>query len=136
MILLSGLALTFRSYMPGTEWVAWALPLHLLAVGVVCAGLCVHIYMGGVFPEEKQAFFSIFTGEVNELYAYSHHRKWYDEIKKEEAAWEERLRKKYGETVTQTPSESGDSDKEKSALGISAPSEESPANGGIAPRSE
>lgn len=93
-ILLSGLALAFRPYMPGTWWVAWALPVHLLAVGMVCAGLCVHIYMGGVFPEEKQAFFSIFTGEVTELYAYRHHRKWYDEVKLEEAAWEERLRRR------------------------------------------
>jgi formate dehydrogenase subunit gamma len=104
-ILLSGLALAFRSYMPGTAWVAWALPVHLFAVGVVCAGLCIHIYMGGVFPEEKQAFFSIFTGEVNELYAYLHHRKWYDEVKKEEAEWEERLREKRSETHVQVSEE-------------------------------
>lgn len=94
-ILLSGLVMIFRPWMPDTAWVAWALPIHLFAVGSVCAGLCIHIYMGGVFPEEKQAFFSIFTGEVNELYAFHHHKKWYDEIKKEEALWETRLRERY-----------------------------------------
>lgn len=98
VILLSGLVLVFRPYVPDTAWVAWALPVHLFAVGAVCTGLCIHIYMGGVFPEEKQAFFSIFTGEVNELYAYSHHRKWYTEVKKEEAEWEKKLRDRYERT--------------------------------------
>lgn len=132
VILLSGLALAFRSYMPGTAWVAWALPVHLFAVGVVCAGLCVHIYMGGVFPEEKQAFFSIFTGEVNELYAYSHHRKWYDEIKKEEDAWEERLRKKLGESSTQPPLNTEHDNMENSTLGVSVRSDGPPAIDGAA----
>ncbi|MBT3349986.1 MAG: cytochrome B6 [Nitrospinaceae bacterium] len=136
VILLSGLALTFRSYLPETAWVAWALPVHLFAVGAVCAGLCVHIYMGGVFPEEKQAFFSMFTGEVNELYAYRHHKKWYDEIKEEEAAWEERLRIRLGETTPQAHLNTGDEKMENSALGESDLSEKDPVNGEAAPRGE
>jgi formate dehydrogenase subunit gamma len=135
-ILLSGLALTFRPYMPGTTWVAWALPVHLFAVGSVCAGLCIHIYMGGVFPEEKQAFFSMFTGEVNELYAYSHHKKWYDEVKIEEADWEERLRERLGDSATQAPSNTEDSEMENTTLGESALSDEAPVNGEALPRGE
>jgi cytochrome b subunit of formate dehydrogenase len=45
----------------------------------------IHVYMAAVFPEEKPAFFSMITGTVNELYAYSHHFKWWREAKLEEA---------------------------------------------------
>ena len=48
----------------------------------------VHVYMGAVFPEEKPAFFSMITGTVNELFAYSHHFKWWREMKLEEREWE------------------------------------------------
>jgi len=54
----------------------------------VVAGLMVHVYMGAVFPEEKPAFFSMITGTVNELFAYSHHFKWWRTVKQEEAEWE------------------------------------------------
>ena len=61
--------------------VGWAVVLHFAAVGVVVSGLMVHVYMGAVFPEEKPAFFSMITGNVNELFAYSHHFKWWREMK-------------------------------------------------------
>jgi len=63
--------------------------LHFAAVGAVVSGLMVHVYMGAVFPEEKSAFFSMVTGTVDELYAYSHHFKWWREVKIAQRAWEE-----------------------------------------------
>ena len=48
-------------------------------MGAVVSGLLVHVYMGAVFPEEKPAFFSMITGNVNELFAYNHHFKWWRE---------------------------------------------------------
>jgi len=63
--------------------------LHFAAVGAVVSGLMVHVYMGAVFPEEKSAFFSMVTGTVDELYAYSHHFKWWREVKLAQRAWEE-----------------------------------------------
>jgi hypothetical protein len=47
--------------------------------------------MAAVFPEEKPAFFSMFTGKVNELFAYRHHFKWWREYKMEEAAWKQKI---------------------------------------------
>jgi cytochrome b subunit of formate dehydrogenase len=41
----------------------------------------IHAYMAAVFPEEKPAFFSMITGNVNELYAFHHHFKWWKEIR-------------------------------------------------------
>jgi len=46
----------------------------------------IHVYMAAVFPEEKPAFFSMITGSVHELYAYSHHFRWWREEKEKQLA--------------------------------------------------
>ena len=67
-------------HLVGTIVVRWAIVIHFAAVGAVFSGLMIHVYMGAVFPEEKPAFFSMITGTVNELYAYRHHFKWWQEV--------------------------------------------------------
>ena len=79
VVMLTGVVMAFRLFSPAV--VGWAVVLHFAAVGVVVSGLMVHVYMGAVFPEEKPAFFSMITGNVNELFAYSHHFKWWREVK-------------------------------------------------------
>ena len=86
VILVTGLIMAFRLF--GAWAIGWAVVLHFVAVTSVVAGLMVHVYMGAVFPEEKPAFFSMITGTVNELFAYSHHFKWWRTVKQEEAEWE------------------------------------------------
>ena len=86
VVMGTGVVMTFRLFSPRV--VGWAVVLHFAAVGAVVAGLVIHVYMGAVFPEEKPAFFSMFTGEVNELFAYNHHFKWWREMKTAELAWE------------------------------------------------
>jgi formate dehydrogenase subunit gamma len=89
-IISSGLIMTFSHLVPlSLRWlVQWAMPVHFTAVGLVVAGLVIHIYMGAIFPEERPAFFSMFSGKVHALYAYSHHRKWYERYIAAERAWE------------------------------------------------
>lgn len=87
VIMITGLIMTF--HLIGTAAVGWAVVIHFAAVGAVVAGLMVHIYMGAVFPEEKPAFFSMITGNVNELYAYRHHFKWWKEVSSHRAEFEE-----------------------------------------------
>ena len=87
VIMLTGVVMAFHLF--GTQVVGWAVVLHFAAVGVVVSGLIIHVYMGAVFPEEKPAFFSMITGNVNELYAYSHHFKWWRELMMEERQWEQ-----------------------------------------------
>lgn len=79
VVMASGVIMAFSLFSP--RLVAWAVVLHFAAVGGVVAGLIIHVYMGAVFPEEKPAFFSMITGTVHELYAYSHHFKWWREVK-------------------------------------------------------
>jgi len=64
-----------------TTLVQWAIVIHFVAVLMVTGGLLVHIYMAAISPEERPAFFSMFTGTVPEDYAEHHHKLWYDEIK-------------------------------------------------------
>jgi len=89
VIMVTGLIMTFHW---GTALVAWAMVLHFLVVGLVVSGLMIHVYMGAVFPEERQAFYSMVTGMVSELYAYHHHFKWWREVKIQEYQWQRALR--------------------------------------------
>lgn len=91
---LTGLIMTFGYLLPPElRWILqWLRPLHFTAVGGIVAGLVVHVYMAAFFPEEKSAFFSMFTGNVDALYARLHHRKWYDDKLKEEREYEMRVR--------------------------------------------
>ena len=89
-IMSSGIVMTFHEVFP--FWLLQvAQPLHWVSVGAIVAGLMVHVYMGAVFPEEKEAFFSMFTGEVSALYGRLHHSKWYFWKMKEEMEWEDRV---------------------------------------------
>jgi formate dehydrogenase subunit gamma len=81
VIMSSGLVMTFHLF--ATSVVGWAALVHFAAVGAVLSGLMVHVYMAAVFPEEKPAFFSMITGNVNELYAFRHHFKWWSEVRGE-----------------------------------------------------
>ncbi len=85
VVMGTGVIMAFRLFSPRV--VGWAVVLHFAAVGAVVAGLVIHVYMGAVFPEEKPAFFSMFTGTVDELFAYNHHFKWWREVKMEQLAW-------------------------------------------------
>jgi len=85
VIMFTGLVMAFHLF--STAVVGWAIVIHFVAVGLVVSGLMVHVYMAAVLPEEKPAFFSMFTGRVNELFAYKHHFKWWREYKIQEEAW-------------------------------------------------
>ncbi len=64
-----------------TGMIGWAVTLHFIAVGLVFAGLLVHIYMAAISPEERPGFKSMFTGVVPGDYAKHHHRLWWDKVK-------------------------------------------------------
>jgi formate dehydrogenase subunit gamma len=88
---LTGAIMTFSRYLPWKWLVQWSLPVHFTAVGAIFAGLLVHVYMGAVFPEEREAFFSMFSGKVSAWYAKRHHHKWYLRKVAEESEWEEEV---------------------------------------------
>ena len=86
VVMMTGLVMAFQLFGPAA--VGWAVVLHFAGVGIVVSGLMIHVYMGAVFPEEKSAFFSMITGNVHELFAYSHHFKWWRDVKLEEREWD------------------------------------------------
>lgn len=89
-IMLSGIVMTFKTVFPPILKQI-AQPIHWMSVFAIVAGLMIHVYMGAVFPEEKEAFFSMFSGKVSAWYARAHHEKWYIEKLKEEAHWEDEV---------------------------------------------
>jgi formate dehydrogenase subunit gamma len=82
VIAATGLIMLFSNILlQNTAIVQWAIVIHFVAVGVVTGGLLVHIYMAAISPDERPAFFSMFTGTVPKDYAEHHHKLWYEEIK-------------------------------------------------------
>lgn len=61
--------------------IQWAILIHFLTVGIVFAGLLVHIYMAAIAKGEAPVFISMFTGFVPADYAASHHKHWFDSLK-------------------------------------------------------
>ncbi|HWQ84445.1 MAG TPA: cytochrome b/b6 domain-containing protein [Anaerolineales bacterium] len=101
-IMLSGIVMTFKEIFPPVLKQI-AQPVHWVSVASIVAGLMVHVYMGAVFPEEKEAFFSMFSGKVSAWYARAHHEKWYWEKVQEELDWEDEVRKETAAAAIQSP---------------------------------
>jgi formate dehydrogenase subunit gamma len=102
-IMLSGIVMTFNEFFPKVLKQI-AQPIHWVSVTSIVAGLMVHVYMGAVFPEEKEAFFSMFNGKVSAWYAKAHHEKWYNEKLQEEMAWEDQVTAEYLDSVKEDAS--------------------------------
>jgi len=66
------------------QTVQWAILIHFLAVGLVFAGLLIHIYMASMAKGEGPAFVSMFTGKVPVDYAAHHHKLWLDDLSPDE----------------------------------------------------
>ena len=106
-IMASGVVMTFHTIFPPLLKQI-AQPIHWLSVFGIVAGLIIHVYMGAVFPEEKEAFFSMFSGKVSAWYARAHHEKWYNEKLKEELAWEDRVNEEAAQSAHPAESPAAD----------------------------
>jgi formate dehydrogenase subunit gamma len=85
VIAVTGMIMLYSKYFViGTTIVQWSILIHFIVVGIVFAGLLVHIYMASIAAGELPALISMFTGTVPESYAKHHHRLWYEEIMLEE----------------------------------------------------
>ena len=92
-IMVSGPVMVLKEYFPPIIKQI-AQPVHFLSVFMIVAWLFIHVYMGAIFPEEKEAFFSMFTGKVSAWYAKNHHAKWYWQKMQEEMDWEDEVSQK------------------------------------------
>lgn len=81
VIVVTGMIMFFSTiFLDNPNPAAWSRTIHYLTVGLVFAGLLVHIYMAAISKEEKPAFKSMFTGSVPADYAKHHHPLWYAEV--------------------------------------------------------
>ncbi|MCI0468594.1 MAG: cytochrome b/b6 domain-containing protein [Nitrospirae bacterium] len=80
VIMITGVVMYFQLLPP--FFLRWAILGHFISVGTVAIGLPVHIFMAGFYAPERSAFTSMFTGKLNEYFAYKHNYKWWREAKK------------------------------------------------------
>ena len=82
VIAVTGIIMAFSNiYFTNAAIVRWAILIHFVTVGLVFAGLLIHIYMAAIAAGERPAFLSMFSGSVPEDYAKHHHRLWYEKVK-------------------------------------------------------
>ena len=81
VIAVTGWIMTYSQQdLTGQGTVQWTILIHFLTVGIVFAGLMVHIYMAGIAKGQRPVFLSMFTGKVPADYAASHYKRWFEEI--------------------------------------------------------
>jgi len=81
VIAITGIIMTLsKIYFNDPTLVQWSILIHFITVGLVFAGLLIHIFMASIAKGELPALISMFTGSVPEEYAKHHHKFWYDEI--------------------------------------------------------
>ncbi|MGD9971773.1 MAG: cytochrome b/b6 domain-containing protein [Desulfatirhabdiaceae bacterium] len=87
VIALTGFVMILSQYRPvAAELVQWSIVIHFITVGLVFAGLLIHIFMAAIAKGEQPALISMFTGTVPEDYAHHHHKLWLDEIRASDAS--------------------------------------------------
>jgi formate dehydrogenase subunit gamma len=65
-----------------TALVQWSILIHFLVVGFTFAGLLIHIYMAAIAPDERPAFWSMFSGKVPKEFARHHNPLWVSTFEK------------------------------------------------------
>lgn len=81
-IMVSGVLLALSTSLNATAWptlvgsMGWVLAVHHFSVGLVTAGLFIHIYMAAFSLDERPGFRSMFCGTVPADYARHHHPLW------------------------------------------------------------
>lgn len=82
LIFVTGLLMFVSKMISGYfVWVQWSILIHFLTVGLVFAGLLIHIFMAAIARGEFPAFVSMLTGTVPAHYAEHHHKLWYQTLK-------------------------------------------------------
>ena len=93
IIAVTGWIMTFsKQDLTGVDTVQWSVLIHFITVGLVFAGLLIHIYMAAIAKGELPALISMFTGKVPADYAKHHHRFWFEEVTSQEPEADPSLR--------------------------------------------
>ena len=86
IIAVTGWVMAFsKQDLTGVDTVQWSILIHFITVGLVFAGLLIHVYMAAIAKGELPALISMFTGKVPADYAEHHHRFWFEEVTSQES---------------------------------------------------
>jgi len=85
LLVLSGLGLWFVESIPWSmRWLRYlSVAVHVTAALATIGGFIIHVYMGTAMV--RGGFTSIIRGEVTTAWARTHHRLWYEQVRKEKS---------------------------------------------------
>jgi len=85
MIITGALIWFFKDLIGGGAFM-WSAFFHDVGFIALLAFAFVHVYLSAFHPRMRGVFWSMWGGKVTARYAESHHKKWYDEVKKGEGS--------------------------------------------------
>jgi formate dehydrogenase subunit gamma len=86
LLVISGVGLWFVESIPWSlRWLRYtAVTVHVVAALATIGGFIIHVYMGTAMV--RGGFTSIIRGEVTATWARTHHRLWYEQVRKATSA--------------------------------------------------
>ena len=85
MIITGALMWFFKDIAPQGVF-NWAGFFHDVGFAILLPFALLHVYLSAFHPKMRGVFWSMWRGNVSAKYAESHHKKWYDRVKKGEKA--------------------------------------------------
>ena len=82
LMVITGALMWFFKGMISNDAFLWVSTFHAIGMAVLLPFSILHVYLSVIHPKMRGIFWSMWGGMVSAKYAESHHKKWYDEIKK------------------------------------------------------
>jgi formate dehydrogenase subunit gamma len=82
LMIITGALMWFFKDIISADAFIWSAFLHDAGFIILFAFSLLHVYLSVVHPLMRGVFWSMWNGTISAKYAESHHKKWYDRIKK------------------------------------------------------
>lgn len=82
LMVVTGALMWFFKGMISADAFLWIGTFHAIGMAILLPFTLLHVYLSVVHPKMRGIFWSMWGGMVSAKYAESHHKKWYDEVKK------------------------------------------------------
>ncbi len=82
LMIITGALMWFFKDIISADAFIWSVFFHQAGFIILFAFSLLHVYLSVVHPLMRGVFWSMWNGKISAKYAESHHKKWYDRIKK------------------------------------------------------
>ena len=82
LMIITGALMWFFKDIISADAFLWSAFFHDVGFIALLSFACLHVYLSAFHPKMRGIFWSMWRGMVSARYAESHHKKWYDKVKK------------------------------------------------------